>query len=352
MKQTFGEFLSSQRKACGLTQKELATMLFVSESTVGKWEQNRANPDITVLPMLSEILGVSEHELITAGIDTVQRENNRKARKWTHLSFGWHLSFAIAYGTAILTCLIVDLAVGDGLSWFWIVLASCLLSASFTNLPGFVRRARLLTITLSELGVLILLLGVCCIYTDGDWFFVAAVPCIVAFLMIFLPIYARVYAVPQWIKRHSALWSLATDTAALICMFFVIECFTSTHSYAPSGWTVDVAIPILLSCAAMTAVIIAVMRYLPISRWFKTAGVLAVFGVSLPLIYGLIGVIVHRVFGEPSPIFEPHLLIWNLQTVSSNVQLLIILTIWTAAVIFAGIGLMAQKRKKRAHVES
>ena len=82
MENTFGSFLSKKRKEKNLTQKELSKMLFVSESTVSKWEKNVAHPDITLLPKLSEILGVSEHELITASIDNKAREEKNQAKKW------------------------------------------------------------------------------------------------------------------------------------------------------------------------------------------------------------------------------------------------------------------------------
>lgn len=172
---TFGEFLAWRRKEKGLTQKELANILYVSESTVAKWEQNRANPDITIVPTLSKILGVSEHELITASIDTEQRENNKRAKKWQHLTLSWNLFFGICYGLALLTCLICNLAISHTLSWFWIVLSSVMLSASFTNLQQFVKKYKLITLSVTPLLCLILLLGVCCAYTGGNWFFVAIV---------------------------------------------------------------------------------------------------------------------------------------------------------------------------------
>ncbi len=39
--------------------KELAKALFVSESAISKWEKGVSYPDITLLPKLSKILGVS-----------------------------------------------------------------------------------------------------------------------------------------------------------------------------------------------------------------------------------------------------------------------------------------------------
>ena len=87
MESSFGAFLRQNRQNKQLTQKDLANLLFVSESAVSKWEKGISHPDITLLPKLSEILGVSEHELITASVDHQAREEKSQARKWRALSF-------------------------------------------------------------------------------------------------------------------------------------------------------------------------------------------------------------------------------------------------------------------------
>ena len=40
MEKTFGEFFKQKRLEKNLTQKQLASQLFVTESTVSKWEKN------------------------------------------------------------------------------------------------------------------------------------------------------------------------------------------------------------------------------------------------------------------------------------------------------------------------
>ena len=97
-----------------MTRKHLPNLLFVSESAVSKWEKGAAHPDITLLPKLSEILGVSEHELITASIDTETREQKMQAKKWRTLSLTWSLFFYIAYGVALIPCFICNSAKSTG----------------------------------------------------------------------------------------------------------------------------------------------------------------------------------------------------------------------------------------------
>ena len=95
MENTFGSFLKQKRQEKNLTQKQLANLLFVTVSAVNKWEKDVARPDISLLPKLSEILGVTEHELITASVDKQLREEKSQAKKWRVLSFSWSLFFYI-----------------------------------------------------------------------------------------------------------------------------------------------------------------------------------------------------------------------------------------------------------------
>lgn len=60
----FGEFISELRKEKGMTQKELAGQLYISDKAVSKWETGHSVPDITLLVPLAEILGVSVTELL------------------------------------------------------------------------------------------------------------------------------------------------------------------------------------------------------------------------------------------------------------------------------------------------
>lgn len=64
MKQTIGEFLSTQRKAHGYTQEEVAEKLGVSNRTLSSWETDRTVPDVTLLPAIADIYGVTVDEIL------------------------------------------------------------------------------------------------------------------------------------------------------------------------------------------------------------------------------------------------------------------------------------------------
>ena len=70
-KKTIGRFISVLRKASGMTQRELAERLFVSDKTVSRWECDECTPDLTLIPAIAEIFGITTDELLRG-----ERSNN------------------------------------------------------------------------------------------------------------------------------------------------------------------------------------------------------------------------------------------------------------------------------------
>lgn len=65
-----GNSISERRKAKGMTQEELAVNLGVSPQAVSKWENNLSCPDISLLPAIAKIFGMSVDELLGAASAT------------------------------------------------------------------------------------------------------------------------------------------------------------------------------------------------------------------------------------------------------------------------------------------
>ena len=63
-KQTLGVMIASIRKERGMTQLELAEKMGVTDKAVSKWERDLSCPDVSSIPQLAEILGVSVDELM------------------------------------------------------------------------------------------------------------------------------------------------------------------------------------------------------------------------------------------------------------------------------------------------
>lgn len=61
---TIGKFITALRKANGMTQKDLAEQLNVSDKTVSRWERDEGTPDLSMIPVIAEIFGVTCDELL------------------------------------------------------------------------------------------------------------------------------------------------------------------------------------------------------------------------------------------------------------------------------------------------
>ena len=77
-KEKTGQLITELRKEKGLTQKQLAEALNVTDKAVSKWERGLSFPDISMLEPISELLGVSIMEILAgerqSGEETMSRE--------------------------------------------------------------------------------------------------------------------------------------------------------------------------------------------------------------------------------------------------------------------------------------
>lgn len=76
---TTGELISTLRKEKGLTQKEVAERLGITDKAVSKWERDLSYPDTAILPRLAELLGVTVEELLRAKGQSVPVQNKGNA---------------------------------------------------------------------------------------------------------------------------------------------------------------------------------------------------------------------------------------------------------------------------------
>ena len=73
-----GKYIAGKRKDAGLTQRELAEKLGVSDKSVSKWERGVCLPDVSLYISLCSLLGISINEFI-AGEDIGEEEIKEKA---------------------------------------------------------------------------------------------------------------------------------------------------------------------------------------------------------------------------------------------------------------------------------
>ena len=73
MENTIEKRIASLRKGKGLTQDELSEMMGISPQAISKWENDQSYPDITSLPQLAEILGITQEECAALTTENAKR---------------------------------------------------------------------------------------------------------------------------------------------------------------------------------------------------------------------------------------------------------------------------------------
>ena len=97
---SLGKNIAALRKKAGMTQQELGARLFVSLQAVSRWERG-GNPDLSVLPKLADLFGVSIDELLdystqpSQSIEAQLREELRKVPKAKVLTRANELAYEI-----------------------------------------------------------------------------------------------------------------------------------------------------------------------------------------------------------------------------------------------------------------
>ena len=141
----FSEKLQELRKNKGLTQDELAEILYVSRTAVSKWESGQSTPDIEKIILLSDLFDVTTDYLLK-GIEPVPENTTEKSDARIFSLVGSVLNFiglvtavmiwkeeqtsvSVAVGLIIMAVGIMTFVIGQfigknkehALFWFWIV---------------------------------------------------------------------------------------------------------------------------------------------------------------------------------------------------------------------------------------
>ena len=116
---SMGEIISTLRREKGMTQKQIADQLGITDKAVSKWERDIAFPDTATIPKLAEILGVSVEELLNA--KSVPVTGHKGAGYLTDLILK---AVPIAMGIAVtVTAALGEVSVNSGFSMLGIGLA-------------------------------------------------------------------------------------------------------------------------------------------------------------------------------------------------------------------------------------
>ena len=338
-KQDFSRFVSERRRGAGLTQRELATRLHVTESAVSKWERGLSYPDITMVELLAGELGVSLAELISASEDREGREEKREARSYRRWRASWFYSTAGLYALALITCFIVNLSVNHTLSWFWIVLPAVTLAFSLTTLPLLPLPHRGWFALGGALVSLALLLGVVWLTTTpGPWFAITVASVLFGLVVIFAPIVLAQAKLANSLGRHRTVLALAIDTVALIAMLFVI--------FAALGMLKQFVHPTL----ALTAVvlvpiwaIVMLLRYSPLRGFGLAAIIVALSGAVLYFAQAVVARVLEGI--AETEVSTLNLAVWSEGTIEANIRFLVLSGAIALAIVFSIIAMVRGSRR-------
>lgn len=135
---TMGSFLAALRKAAGMTQRELAEQLHVSDKAVSRWERDECAPDLALIPVIAEIFSVTCDELLRGGRargdQTGDPAKADKQRQWilrkTRSKFISHTLLALL-GPALGAVAAAGAVLGfqRAVLGFWLGAAGCLVGA-------------------------------------------------------------------------------------------------------------------------------------------------------------------------------------------------------------------------------
>lgn len=405
-RKSLGEYIAQRRRALGMTQRQFAEKLYVTDSAVSKWERGLSYPDITLLHDICEILDISEHELLTASEDTEARRAETLARRYIRLVRGWKFGQIACYSLAAVVCFIADLASDGALSWFWVVLASLLTAASLTLTPalapermGGVWTAGAFTLAIelllgvcclytggdwffvagmsvlfglcllllplvllrlplpealvsrkallclgADLALLLGLLGVCCAYTDGDWFWITAVSVLFAASILLLPFVIRQLPLPEALTRHRAALWLGTVSLMLFVLLGAACLYDGGH------WFLLPALPMALYGLLLPWGVLVLVRYLRVGRWFRASaavGFTALWYWLFPWVLDRVMALDGRFSDQPYSLLRPFgfdLVRWDAAGTASNVMMLILAGLILIALILAAVGILRRRK--------
>ena len=228
--QKMGELISSVRKSKNMTQKELADQLSVTDKAVSKWERGIGYPDITILPSLSDALGVTMSDLLNGEItaEKAEQETGTDEIISNTLKYAGEVQRHRKFKSSNLAISILTIV-------FLIAVFICILC-------NFVSSGKI-DWALYPTGALAFV-----------WFII--VPLI-------------------YFKKHKYIISLLMVSVLLIPFLYLIELLGSSNN-----WMIPLGIPVSFISLVYLWIAVPLFAYTKINRWYLSAAVI-LLGVGL-----------------------------------------------------------------------
>lgn len=285
-KQPFGEYIRRKRQEAGLTQRELAARLFVTESSVSKWERGLSYPDVPIITSICKELSISEHEFFTACDDDKAHAQERAAAIWHAVKKSFRVICLVGYAIALVACFICDLAIFHTLDWFWIVLTALALAFCFTNLPAYVQKERVAVCLGAATACLMLLLLSCWFYVGGKWVLAG-----LAITAVSLALPWGWWAIWRFYGKHVLTLCVAWTTVWVFPLLAVIRAFVA----GGENWLWSVAYPLALVGGAFLWLYYLALR-LPKAPLLKTGLCVLLTALATPTFNNLCDILLGEGF--------------------------------------------------------
>ena len=339
-REKFSAFIAKSRREAGLTQRELAARLFVTESSVSKWERGLSYPDVPIITSICKELGISEHEFFTACDDDKAHAQERAAAIWHGLTKTFRVICLVGYAVALVTCFICDLAIFHALDWFWIVLTALALAFCFTNLPAYVKKERIAVCLGAATACLLLLLLSCWFYVGGKWILAG-----LAITAVSLALPWGWWAIWRFYGKHVLTLCVALTTVWVFPLLAVIRVFAG----GGEAWLLPLAYPLALVGGVLLWGYYLALR-LPKSPLLKTGLCVLLSALATPTFNALCDVLLGEGYAS-----VPFLQYFSVPAMAAHlragdpdwVNILITLILAAAGIALTVIGGAAEYRRRK-----
>ena len=226
----FGAMIAVMRKENEMTQKELAEKLRVTDKAVSKWERGKGYPEITLLPLIADVLGISAGELLNGERydEGSEPPAENEALVSDIIKFADKVSKFNTSGTMITLISMIFILAG-----FICLLCNFVINRTFNW-------------SLYPVGAMLLVW-----LTVAPWFL---------------------------LTKHRPILSFAAFSISLIPYLFLIERLS-----AAKGWVVPFALPILGITLPGLLIVVLLFSYTKINRISLSAFAVLIFGVLVNL---------------------------------------------------------------------
>lgn len=231
----------------------------------------------------------------------------------------------------LLTCLIANLATGNTLDWFFIVLTSLLVLASVTSVPMMAEKQKGLRTLGSFAASLFLLLMTCCLYSGGNWLPVATASVIFGLSVVFLPFVIGQLPLKGFAVRNKGVLVMAADTI----LFYLLIIACGFYSGSAGYWRP--ALLISTAAALFAWALFGIIRYLK-ANGFVRAGLCV---ISIGVVTAFANDFIHLILDGTRRLnlTQANLSVWTTDAVINANICLIVLTfslVIGAVLLFAG----------------